>query len=87
VRICDGVARTLDGVVAGSTSNLLKCVKKAMEFGIPENDAFYMASHTPAMLIGETAKGEIKEGFDADFVVIDDQFNVAMTISAGNVFK
>ena len=84
VRICDGVARTLDGVVAGSTSNLLKCVKKAMEFGIPEKDAFYMASHTPAMLIGETAKGEIKEGFDADFVVVDDEYNAVMTVISGN---
>ena len=87
VRICDGVARTLDGVVAGSTSNLFRCVRKAIEFGLPEKDAFEMASLTPAPHIGEKSKGKIDEGYDADFVVIDDQFNVAMTIIAGNVFK
>ena len=88
VRICDGVARTLEGVVAGSTSNLFKCVKKAIEFGIPEKDAFEMASLTPATLIGESSKGKIEIGFDADFVVVDDKFNVAMTIIAGRtVFK
>ena len=83
VRICDGVARTLDGVVAGSTSNLFKCVKKAVEFGIPEKDAFEMASLTPASLIGEKTKGKLEQGYDADFVAVDEDFNPVMTVIGG----
>lgn len=84
VRIADGVAKTLEGVVAGSTSNLMKCVKKAIEFGIPEKDAFEMASLTPAALIGEKSKGALKEGFDADFIAVDDALNPILTVIAGN---
>lgn len=83
VRIEGNVARTLEGVVAGSTSNLLKVVKKAVEFGISKKDAFEMASKTPCALIGEKTKGQIKEGFDADFVVVDNDINPLMTVIAG----
>ena len=85
VRIQNNVARTLEGAVAGSTSNLFKCVKKAIEFGIPEKDAFEMASLTPATLIGEKTKGKIAPGMDADFVVVDDALNPVMTVIAGEI--
>ena len=70
-----GVARTKDGVLAGSTSNLMDCVKKAIEFGIPKEDAIKMASETPAKLLG-IKKGKIEVGYDADFVVEDGDLNV-----------
>ena len=84
VKVENALATTLDGVVAGSTSDLLTGIKKAIEFGIPQEDAFYMASKTPAMLMNLN-KGEIKEGFDADFVVVDENLNVLKTVANGNV--
>ena len=77
------VARTKDGVLAGSTSNLMTCVKKAIEFGIPKEDAIKMATETPAKLLG-IKKGKIEVGYDADFVVVDDNMNVknAFTIKS-----
>ena len=76
------VARTDGGALAGSTSTLLECVKKAIEFGIPEEDAFYMASATPSNLM-KVNKGYIKEGYDADLLVLDDNLNLLNVISGG----
>ena len=74
-----GIARTKDGALAGSTSNLMQCVKKAIKFGIPKEDAIKMATQTPANLLG-IKEGKIKVGYDADFVVIDDSMNVKTAI-------
>ena len=58
--------------MAGSTSNLMDCVKKAIELGIPKEDAIKMATQTPAKLLG-IKKGKIEVGYDADFVVVDEK--------------
>lgn len=84
ITVKNSEARTADGNLAGSTSSLLKCVKKAIEFGIDKQDAFYMASKTPAQLMGLN-KGELSEGFDADFIVCDKNLNVLKTIVKGEV--
>ena len=45
-----------------------------------------MATKNPALNLGiYDKKGSIKEGKDADFAVIDKDFNVYMTISEGNI--
>ena len=81
----DSVARTLNGAIAGSTSTLWTCVNKAVEFGIPFDDAVKMASETPAKMIGVN-KGQIAEGYDADFVVLDDQRQILATYIAGEKY-
>ena len=84
ITVTNSVARTPDGAIAGSTSTLLQCVKKAIEFEIPEQTAFDMASKTPAELLGLN-KGRIECGWDADFIAVDDKYNVMMTVKAGRV--
>lgn len=79
-----GVARTPDGSIAGSTTNLFGCVKRAIEFGIPRADAYYMASATPSEYMG-VDKGIIETGRDADFIVVDKDDNLIMTVVGGNV--
>jgi len=71
-----------DGTIAGSASTLLECVKSAISFGIPKEDAFRMASETPANCIG-VKKGRIEKGYDADFIVLDDGLNVLSTFVKG----
>lgn len=82
ITVKDSVARTRDGALAGSTSTLFTCVRKAIEFGIPETDAFKMASATPAEMIGVN-KGKIEVGYDADFIVLDDDLNITKTYING----
>lgn len=68
--VTGGVARTAEGNLAGSTASLLHCVKTAVSFGIPENDAVKMATETPAALLG-VKKGKIAPGYDADLLVMN----------------
>ena len=82
----DGICRNEEGALNGGTTDLFKCVKKAIEFGIPEDDAFKMASETPAKLMGLN-KGIIAPGYDADFIVIDDQMNISDVIISGEIYN
>ena len=75
----DGVARIEAGNLAGSTSTLFDCVKKAVEFGIPKADAIRMASTTPAECLG-LKKGKICVGYDAEFILLDKDMNLLSTI-------
>ena len=84
VTVKNSVARVADGALAGSTSTLMTCVKKAIEFGIPEDEAFKMASETPAKLIG-VKKGKIAVGYDADLIVLDNNNNVKAYIVGGKM--
>ena len=85
ITVKDSVARTKDGAIAGSTSTLLQCVKKAIEFGIPVKDAFKMASETPAKHIGVN-KGKLAVGYDGDFIVLDKDFNLLKTVIGGKIY-
>ncbi|MBQ0083968.1 MAG: N-acetylglucosamine-6-phosphate deacetylase [Clostridiales bacterium] len=85
VKLHNNECRLLDGTLAGSSAFLLDCVKKAIEFGIPENDAFKMASETPAALLGVN-KGKIEQGFDADFIVLDDDYTLLYTVIDGEIY-
>ena len=82
VVVKDGVARTLGGNLAGSTSSLFDCVKCAIGMGIPEEEAVKMGSETPAKLMGLN-KGKIEVGYDADFIIVDDDFNLIRAIARG----
>lgn len=84
ITVSNAVARTQDGAIAGSTSTLMQCVNKAIEFGISPDEAYKMASETPAKLMG-IKKGLIKPGYDCDFIVLDDNGNLAATVVSGNL--
>lgn len=75
----DGIARTPDGALAGSTTPLLDCVRHAISFGIPEGDAVRMATETPARLLG-IPKGKIAVGYDADLLLVDDNYCLLKTL-------
>ena len=84
ITVANGYARLEAGNLAGSTSTLLDCVKCAIEFGIPEKEAFRMASENPARYMGLN-KGKIEVGYDADFIIVDNDFNLVRAIARGEV--
>ena len=43
-----------------------------------------MASENPARLMGLN-KGKIAVGYDADFLIVDEDFNLIRAISRGNI--
>ncbi|MBE6764882.1 MAG: N-acetylglucosamine-6-phosphate deacetylase [Clostridia bacterium] len=87
IEVKDGVARTMDGAIAGSTSTLWQCVKKATEFGIPFDEAVKMASEVPAAHIGVDTKGKIETGYDADIIILDKDGEIDRVIIGGEFYK
>lgn len=79
----DGECRLTDGTIAGSSHSALYGVQKLVSWGIPEEDAFYAATKAPATYAGLTTKGELKEGFDADIILLDNELNLKETIIGG----
>jgi N-acetylglucosamine-6-phosphate deacetylase len=87
VYVKNNEARLIDGTLAGSTllmNNGLKNIKNVLELSI--EDTVNMATKNPAInLYIYDKKGSIKEGKDADFAIIDSDFNVYMTVVEGNI--
>ncbi len=83
--IRDGVIRNAKGNLAGSWCHLMEDVRRAITFGIPRADAYYMASTTPATYMGIN-KGKIEVGYDADFVVVTEHDELVHTVIDGEIF-
>ena len=85
VTLQNGAARLQDGTIAGSTATLWDCVKKAVEFGIPFDDAVKMATQTPADLLG-IKKGRIETGYDADLLILNEQTDIETVFIGGKIY-
>ncbi len=67
-----GVARLADGTIAGSAATLYDCLHRAIEFGIPAEEAILSATLNPARQLGCADRyGSIAPGKAADFLVCD----------------
>lgn len=70
IRLEGGIARLLDGTIAGAATNLFQGMRNAILFGIPECDAVRAATYNPACALGiQDQIGSIAPGLIADFVV------------------
>ena len=79
-----GIARLADGTIAGSATNLYDCMKLAVSFGIPREDAIRAATYNPARQIGALNEvGSIENGKVADFVLCDSELNRKAVYLAG----
>ncbi|MDR9746730.1 N-acetylglucosamine-6-phosphate deacetylase [Paenibacillus sp. FSL F4-0087] len=85
VTVSGGIARLEDGTLASSTVTMNEALRYTVETGIPLIDAVQMASTTPANILGFQQKGEISSGFDADLVLLDDEFQVLWTMVGGQI--
>lgn len=81
----NGTARTPGGNLAGSTSDILACVKNVIKWGFTLSEAVQMASENPAAAIGADKKGKIQVGCDADFTVLTPSLELVATIVGGKV--
>ncbi len=68
------------GRLSGSSKPVMYGIKNLVEkLELPLQEVCRMASYNPAKKYGLTTKGAIKEGLDADFAVIDTNFDVVAT--------
>ena len=79
----DGVARTADGTLAGSTLTMIAAVRHVHALGVPLTEALTAASATPAALIGRDDLGRLAPGARADVVVLSDELDVVRVLRAG----
>ncbi|GAB3933021.1 N-acetylglucosamine-6-phosphate deacetylase [Mucilaginibacter myungsuensis] len=75
-----------DGTLSGSCLTMLTAVQNCVDhcnISLPE--AVNMASLYPAQLAGLSTKGMIAEGFDADLIIFDKDFQVRSTMFNGGL--
>lgn len=70
ILLSGGVARLTGGAIAGSAVDLYQCMRRAVSFGIPREQAVWAATALPARVIGrESETGAIADGRAADFAI------------------
>jgi len=87
IMVHDGVARTREGSLAGSTLTMDRAVRNVIEAAnIPLPQALQMATYNPARAIGvDDRKGSLSPGKDADILLLDDSLTVALTMVKGQI--
>ena len=86
VVVKDGTARLKDsGNLAGSILRLKEAVKNVVEWEIADVfEAIQMASLIPAKSLGiDNVCGKLHEGYDADFIVLDENLDLKATFLNG----
>ena len=83
----DGAARYLDGTLIGTAISLNQIVRRFQRFtNCTLEEAIQTATANPAKLLGiENHKGSLKIGFDADIILMDENFEVYLTIIDGKI--
>ncbi len=82
--LVEGVGRLADGTICCSASNMWKCLKNTLSWGIPEEEAVRAATFNPAKAIGADLEiGSIAEGKMADFIITDENYETLRVFIAG----
>jgi len=85
ITVRDGVCQTADGTLAGSALDMATAVRNTVQMvGVSYDEAARMASTYPAAFLGlGSTHGHVAAGYRADFVVMDDAFQVTETWIGG----
>lgn len=87
VYVKNGEARLEDGTLAGSVLRMNRAVQNVVEkVGVPFTQAVDYATINPAKTLGiDGETGSIKVGKKADFVVLNENYDVLMTVRDGEI--
>lgn len=81
-----GAARYADGTLIGTALGMSEMVARLARFtGLSFEEAWATGSENPARLLGLSTKGALREGFDADIVLLDDDGSVWSTLVSGRI--
>ena len=76
-RMKDCKATLKDGTIAGSATNLYDCMRKAVSFGVPLEEAIFAATRNPAKSIGIYDEvGSLSVGKKADILLVTDDLEL-----------
>ncbi|MGL1890790.1 MAG: N-acetylglucosamine-6-phosphate deacetylase [Spirochaetaceae bacterium] len=74
-----------DDVIAGSSSTMIGGITNLTKWGVSLDHALRMASSNPATVLRMDKAGALIPGMFADITVIDDDFNIKMTMVSGKI--
>lgn len=74
-----------DDVIAGSASTMISGIKNLTSWGVSLEQSLRMASANPAAILKMDKTGALIPGMLADITVIDNDFNIKMTMVAGEI--
>jgi N-acetylglucosamine-6-phosphate deacetylase len=80
----NGVARSADRVLAGSTVPMIEAVRNLVSLGAPLEAALSAACEIPARISARPELGTLEPGTPADVVVLDDNLEVTRVLVAGD---
>ncbi len=84
VTVLDGRATIGNGSLAGSVANLFACMKNAIAFGVPREQAILAATRNPAAAAHiDDEVGSIAAGKVADLLILDEAFELCGVIHLG----
>lgn len=79
----NGLCTLKDGTISGSSMCLSDGAKNMFRLGFPPEQIAVMAAVNPARVCGCTDRGELKNGYRADIVVFDPDFDVKAVFFKG----
>ena len=87
IHVINGISRTENGGLAGSTLTLDKAIRNVMKFSdLSFEQVLPMATSVPAIAMHwQNTKGFLRPSADADITFFDNNFSVIMTMVAGNI--
>jgi N-acetylglucosamine-6-phosphate deacetylase len=83
IEVRNGVARSFDDILAGSSLTMIEAVRNLHALGIPLTQAVAAATSVPARVLGAPGLGRLDIGLPADLVVLDDNLEIERVCIGG----
>lgn len=83
IYVRNGQCQLADGTICGSSKNLFDGAKNMFNLGFSPEQIAVMAAVNPAKAVGCNDRGELIEGFRADVLVVDSEFNLKAVFVEG----
>jgi len=83
IEVRNGIARSLDDVLAGSSLTMIEAVRNLHGLGIPLSEAVAAATAVPARVLSMPDLGRLDVGLPADLVVLDDNLEIERVCVGG----
>jgi N-acetylglucosamine-6-phosphate deacetylase len=83
IEVRDGVVRSHDDVLAGSSLTMIEAVRNLHALGAPLGEAVAAATAVPARVLGDSDLGRLDVGLPADVVVLDDNLEIERVCVGG----
>lgn len=86
LQVSEGKATVANGRLAGNTTALLNSVKIMISLvGLTLPQAIYLASTSPAAILGLSSKGRLAQGYDADLLILDSELKPHLVMVGGRI--